>query len=60
MSVSEQLANQLFTDAGVKISGTNAEVMPAQWEYQIGPCDGIESTLQPTHFTTLISSLTNT
>ncbi|KAF5529025.1 glutamine synthetase [Fusarium phyllophilum] len=28
--------------AGVKISGTNAEVMPAQWEYQIGPCTGIE------------------
>ena len=29
--------------AGVKISGTNAEVMPGQWEYQIGPCTGIES-----------------
>jgi glutamine synthetase len=29
--------------AGVKISGTNAEVMPAQWEYQVGPCLGIES-----------------
>ncbi|CEJ93056.1 Putative Glutamine synthetase [[Torrubiella] hemipterigena] len=28
--------------AGIKISGTNAEVMPAQWEYQVGPCDGIE------------------
>ncbi|KPM42027.1 Glutamine synthetase [Neonectria ditissima] len=28
--------------AGVKISGTNAEVMPAQWEYQVGPCLGIE------------------
>ncbi|KAI1848032.1 hypothetical protein JX265_002036 [Neoarthrinium moseri] len=28
--------------AGVKISGTNAEVMPAQWEYQVGPCEGIE------------------
>jgi len=28
--------------AGIKISGTNAEVMPAQWEYQIGPCLGIE------------------
>jgi len=23
--------------AGIDISGTNAEVMPAQWEYQIGP-----------------------
>lgn len=27
--------------AGIKISGTNAEVMPAQWEYQVGPCEGI-------------------
>lgn len=27
--------------AGVQISGTNAEVMPAQWEYQVGPCLGI-------------------
>lgn len=29
--------------SGIKISGTNAEVMPSQWEYQIGPCEGIES-----------------
>jgi len=29
--------------AGIKIAGTNAEVMPGQWEYQIGPCEGIES-----------------
>jgi len=28
--------------AGIKISGTNAEVMPGQWEYQVGPCLGIE------------------
>jgi len=28
--------------AGVKIAGTNAEVMPGQWEYQIGPCRGME------------------
>ncbi|KAG5976693.1 glutamate--ammonia ligase [Claviceps cyperi] len=27
--------------AGIRISGTNAEVMPGQWEYQVGPCDGI-------------------
>merc|ERR1712066_308751 len=26
---------------GVNISGTNAEVMPAQWEFQVGPCEGI-------------------
>uniref|UniRef100_UPI00358F127D glutamine synthetase-like n=1 Tax=Myxine glutinosa TaxID=7769 RepID=UPI00358F127D len=28
--------------AGVNISGTNGEVMPSQWEYQVGPCEGIE------------------
>ncbi|XP_006820374.1 glutamine synthetase-like [Saccoglossus kowalevskii] len=28
--------------AGVKISGTNAEVMPAQWEFQVGPCVGVD------------------
>jgi len=27
---------------GLKISGTNAEVMPGQWEYQVGPCLGVE------------------
>ena len=27
--------------AGIKVSGTNAEVMPGQWEYQVGPCQGI-------------------
>lgn len=27
--------------AGINISGANAEVMPAQWEYQVGPCEGI-------------------
>eukprot|EP00245_Coleochaete_scutata_P007490 TRINITY_DN22912_c0_g1_i1.p1 TRINITY_DN22912_c0_g1~~TRINITY_DN22912_c0_g1_i1.p1 ORF type:complete len:367 (+),score=67.64 TRINITY_DN22912_c0_g1_i1:121-1221(+) len=29
--------------AGITISGTNGEVMPGQWEYQVGPCTGIES-----------------
>jgi len=29
--------------AGINISGTNAEVMPGQWEYQVGPCEGIAS-----------------
>ncbi len=28
---------QLLLDAGISISGTNAEVMMGQWEYQIGP-----------------------
>jgi len=29
--------------AGIEISGTNAEVMPGQWEYQVGPCVGIDA-----------------
>ncbi len=29
--------------AGLKIAGINGEVLPGQWEYQIGPCVGIES-----------------
>jgi len=28
--------------AGIKIAGINAEVMPGQWEYQVGPCRGID------------------
>ncbi|PLB50332.1 glutamine synthetase [Aspergillus steynii IBT 23096] len=28
--------------SGIKISGINAEVMPSQWEFQVGPCNGIE------------------
>lgn len=28
--------------AGIKISGINGEVMPGQWEFQIGPCEAIE------------------
>ncbi|XP_023324928.1 glutamine synthetase [Eurytemora carolleeae] len=42
-------ANKILMDklracmySGVNISGMNAEVMPAQWEYQVGPCEGIE------------------
>lgn len=27
--------------AGVKICGTNAEVLPSQWEFQVGPCEGV-------------------
>lgn len=27
--------------AGIPISGTNAEVMPAQWEFQVGPSEGV-------------------
>lgn len=28
--------------AGVKIAGINAEVFPGQWEFQVGPCEGID------------------
>ena len=29
--------------AGIQISGINAEVAPGQWEFQIGPCTGIDA-----------------
>jgi glutamine synthetase len=29
--------------SGLEIAGTNAEVMPGQWEYQIGPVTGIDA-----------------
>ena len=29
--------------AGIKVSGINAEVAPGQWEYQVGPCVGIDA-----------------
>lgn len=29
-------------EAGVEISGINAEVAPGQWEFQVGPCEGID------------------
>ena len=28
---------------GIEISGINAEVAPGQWEFQVGPCEGIEA-----------------
>jgi glutamine synthetase len=28
---------------GIKMSGMNAEVAPGQWEFQVGPCEGIEA-----------------
>jgi len=33
----------LCLNAGLSISGVNAEVAPGQWEYQIGPCEGIKA-----------------
>ena len=32
----------LCLHAGLQVAGTNAEVMPGQWEYQIGICEGID------------------
>jgi len=29
--------------AGVNMSGMNAEVAPGQWEFQVGPCEGIRA-----------------
>jgi glutamine synthetase len=29
--------------AGINISGINGEVMPGQWEFQVGPCVGISA-----------------
>ena len=29
--------------AGIGISGINGEVMPGQWEFQVGPVEGISS-----------------
>lgn len=34
---------RLCLAAGLKISGINAEVMPGQWEFQVGPVEGIEA-----------------
>ncbi len=34
---------QLCMDAGLEVSGINAEVMPGQWEYQIGPLEPLEA-----------------
>ena len=34
---------KLCLHAGLTISGINAEVMKGQWEYQVGPCCGIEA-----------------
>jgi glutamine synthetase len=33
---------QACIDAGIMISGTNAEVMPGQWEFQVGPLGPLE------------------
>ena len=33
---------EMCMDAGLAISGINAEVMPGQWEFQIGPVSALE------------------
>ena len=45
-SFGRKIAEQHLTaciKAGITISGINAEVAPGQWEFQIGPCTGIDS-----------------
>ena len=37
----ETLQNFIYAD--LTVSGMNAEVAPSQWEYQIGPCEGLDS-----------------
>jgi glutamine synthetase len=39
--VEEHLEHCLYS--GLNISGINAEVAPYQWEYQVGPCEGIDA-----------------
>ena len=34
---------RMCLQANLNISGINAEVAPGQWEYQIGPCTGIDA-----------------
>ena len=37
---------QCCIEAGLKFGGINAEVMPSQWEFQIGPLDGLAASDQ--------------
>jgi len=34
---------QICLRIGLRLSGVNMEVMPGQWEFQVGPCFGIEA-----------------
>lgn len=46
MSPGREIANVHATyciKAGIKLCGINAEVAPSQWEYQVGPCEGIRA-----------------
>ncbi|ORC85256.1 putative glutamine synthetase [Trypanosoma theileri] len=33
---------EICLQMGLNVSGTNAEVAPGQWEFQVGPCEGLE------------------
>ena len=33
---------QLCLKAGLQVAGINSESLPAQWEYQVGVCDGVD------------------
>jgi glutamine synthetase len=44
-SIGRKVADEHYVKclvSGVKIAGQNAEVMPGQWEFQVGPCRGLE------------------
>lgn len=44
--IGRQLAEthlHLCLRAGIRVSGLNAEVLPGQWEFQVGPCAGIDA-----------------
>ena len=43
--------------AGINVSGTNAEVMPAQWEYQVGSEQHLLSSLLSNYMISLGWSL---
>jgi glutamine synthetase len=45
VSIGRKVAEEHYAKclyAGIKVAGINAEVMPGQWEYQVGPCKGME------------------
>jgi len=45
-SVGRHIVDEIFDkaiEAGINVSGMNAEVAPGQWEIQVGPCTGIDS-----------------
>lgn len=33
---------EVCLEMGLNVSGTNGEVTPGQWEFQVGPCEGLE------------------